>query len=303
MPRFPLALLFPLLLLSSLSASAQSLSDGDRKAIAALEDSLLTTSDSMYNALIPDTRAAYAEQFARQLVRALRYTGSYAYNFPRLREQINIVEPDDKSWRMFNWVIAPTEINRRYYGAIQMPSPTLKLYGLSDISMKTTKGLEDSVFSGGHWMGALYYRVMPVTKNGETVYTMFGANGALTSSNRKVLDAMRLTPEGPVFGHNIFAVGSENFRGQPVMRFILEYSKEVQVGLNWNDEYKVITHDELVSSANDPTKKYTYVPTGEIQGFRWDPQVEQWVHVRDVLPVQILRDGAPPTVENPDGGQ
>lgn len=267
------------------------------KEIRAIEDSLLVTADSMYRAPLPETRLQFSADFARQLVRALKITNSWNYSFDRLDDKINVITSPDKKWRMFNWDISPGGEGRRYYGAIQLPGENLKLYGLSDISLPTgVKGLEDSVFHNGRWLGALYYRVMPNSVNGETVYTLFGMNRSNLMSNMKLLEPMRITEQGPVFGAPIFGRGSETSPGKPVQRFILEYKKDAQVALNWSDELNAIYFDHLESTVNDPNRKYTYVPEGQIDGFRWNG--ESWRFVDDLIPAQILQNGQAPVGGN-----
>ena len=261
------------------------------------EDSMVHTADSMYNAYIPDSRANYSAQFAKQLVRALRVTNSWSYAFPKLAEHISILMPDDKHFRIFNWAIAPTPATVRYYGAIQMPAAQLKLYGLNDVSSKIAKGTEDSVMSNGRWLGCLYYRIMSTEVNGERVYTMFGSNASALTSNRKWLDPMRITDQGPVFGMPIFNLPSETTPGQRMNRFVLEFKKDAQVGLNWDDNIKAILFDRLVSSINDPNRKYTFVASGQYDGLRWDNNA--WNLAQDVLPAQVLEDGQAPDGSSP----
>ena len=88
-------------------------------------------------------------------------------------------------------------------------------------------------------------------------------------------------------------VGGGNFPRHRVNRFILEYKKEVQVSMNWNEEKNVIIFDKLVSQVNDPHRKYTFVPSGQYDGLRWDN--ETWNYVRDLIPVTILEDGEAPS--------
>lgn len=262
-----------------------------------MEDSLVGMADSMFYAFIPDSRAFYSEKFARQLVRTLKIPNSYLYPFDTLKKRVNIIYADDAAFRIFNWEITPSNITKRYYGAIQMPQENLKLYGLLDCSEQTGKGAEDSILTGGKWFGALYYRIMSVEAQGQKIYTMFGYNGESTLSNRKVLDAMIIDEHGVKFGAPIFGVVSKNFPKHRVNRFILEYKKGVQASMNWDNERKVIIFDKLVSLSNDPGRPYTYVPSGGYDGFRWVN--ETWSYLQDLIPVTILKDGQapPPDVE------
>ena len=258
-----------------------------------MEDSLVVTADSMYNAFIPDERSLYNEKFVKQLVRALKLQGSYSYPFDELQKKINILYPEDKTFRIFNWSIAPTDITRRYYGAIQMNSAELKLYPLFDYSGSLSKGAEDSVLTGGKWYGALYYRIMPNEVDGQTIYTLFGLNASSAISNKKVMDPMTITAKGPVFGAPIFNVRSQGRPTERINRFIIEYKKEVQASMNWDADLNAVYFDKLVSQVNDPNRKYTYVPSGEYDGFKWDNGY--WNYVQNLIPIDALKDGQAPT--------
>jgi hypothetical protein len=276
-------------------ASAQTVAPQDIDKFQIMEDSMLLTSDSMYNAFIPDTRVMYAERFVRQLVRALKIPGSYYYHFDKIKDRVNIIYADDSAFRMFNWVIEPSAILKHYYGAIQMPGERLKLYGLRDYAEEMEKGAEDSILTDGKWFGAIYYRIMAHEVEGQKVYTLFGLNSSSMISNRKVLDALTFTGNGVVFGAPIFGIASENFPNSRVNRFILEYKKDVQVSMNWDPERQVIMFDKLVSQVNDPNRKYTYVPSGQYDALKWEN--EMWNYHRDVIPVTILKDGEAPQLD------
>ncbi|OJW77421.1 MAG: hypothetical protein BGO69_18770 [Bacteroidetes bacterium 46-16] len=283
-----IAFILPMLVCSRAKAQASDIDE-----LARMEDTLSLMADSMYFAFIPDMRPAYCEQFVKKLVKALKVPNSYNYPFDRLKGKINIIYPEDKSFRMFNWVIAPSEMSRRYYAAIQMPGEQLKLYPLLDYSAEVAKKEEDTVLSNTRWYGCLYYRIITHEVDGRPVYTMFGLNEASPISNKKIMDPMVFEDKGPVFGAPIFSIGSKTKPGEPVKRFILEYKKGVQVGLNWDDDLKAVYFDKLVSQINDPNRKYTYVPSGEYDGFKWGNEMWQLVH--DLISVQVLKNGEAPS--------
>jgi hypothetical protein len=257
-----------------------------------MQDSLFITADSMFNALIPDTHVEYSERFVRQLVHALRIPNSYYFRFDKLKDLINFVYADDSAFRIINWGIQPDISSERYYGAIQMPSEKLKLYGLTDYTNELGKGKTDSILTGGKWFGGIYYRVISHELDGKKIYTLFGFNGSSPVSNYKFLDPLTIDEKGITFGAPIFTVGSQTQPGKPVYRFVLEYKKGIQVTMNWDAERQAIVFDYLVSQINDPNRKYTYVPTGQYDGFRWGNGV--WNYIRDLIPVTILQDGQAP---------
>ncbi len=283
----------PVLAQGGVGQQAIAITPQDMEKLHKMEDSLVVSADSMYEAFIPDARIAYSERFVRQLVRALRIPNSYLYPFDSLGHMISILYADDNNFRIFNWGVEPNKISKRYYGAIQLPQEQLKLIGLNDYSEQMGHGEEDSVLTGGKWFGALYYRVISHTVHGKKVYTLFGLNSGNSQSNRKVLDPMTFEGNSVTFGAPIFGVVSRNYPQQRINRFILEYKKNVQASMNWDEERKVIVFDKLVSQVNDPNRRYTYVPSGQYDGLRWDG--DTWTYVRDLIPIQILKDGEAPS--------
>lgn len=260
--------------------------------IKMVEDSLLLTADSMYNAFLPDDRPMYTQRFVKQLLNALKEPNSWAYDFPKLQEEINIIYPEDKSFRIFNWVIAPDMNTRRYYGAIQLPGEELKLFPLIDMSLGINKCEQDTVLRNSQWYGGIIYKIMPHEVDGQKVYTLFTYNGASPLSNKKVMDPMILTNKGPVFGMPIFDVPSTCAPGQPIKRYVMEYKKDVQASMNWDNDYSAIVFDHLVSQSNDPNRKYTYVPSGEYDGFRW--KGNKWSFVKNLIPIDVRENGEAP---------
>jgi hypothetical protein len=287
-----IALAGMLVFIGTESFAQGSLTKENQVVLTAMEDSLVIAADSMYSAAFPEERLLRSERFARQLVRALKVENSWSYSFSKLGGKINIIYPEDKSFRIFNWAVAPADATRRYYGAIQLPAAQLKLYGLVDHSADLGKGVADSVLTGGRWMGCLYYRIIDKVVDGRKIYTLFGLNATNAQSNRKLLDALEITPTGPVFGAQIFGVRSETTPSQRVNRFILEYKKDVNISMNWDNDLNAIMFDRLVSQTNDPSRKYTFVPSGQYDGFRWTGT--QWQMTQDLIPLLQLKDGEAP---------
>lgn len=285
-----------LLLVSARIVKAQgNITKDDLRELKALEADLIRATDSMYSAPIPDMRADYCAQFVKLLVRTLKIPNSYEYPFDSLATKINIIYPDDKSFRIFNWNIAPTNITRRYYGAIQVPGEQLKLYPLVDYTYELGKGAADSVLTDGKWLGCLYYNIITHEVNGQKIYTLFGLNASNSVSNRKVLDPMVISPAGPVFGAPIFSVPRDVNPNGRINRFILEYKKDAQAAMNFDKDMDAIYFDRLISEVNDPNRKYTYVPSGQYDGLRW--QNERWVFVPDIISIEIRKDGDVPNIQ------
>jgi hypothetical protein len=260
-----------------------------------MEDSLVRSADSMFYTPIPDFRTDYCDKFVRQLIRTLKIEGSYKYPFDSLGHIVNIIYPEDKSFRIFNWPIAYTEVRLRYYAAIQMKEDNLKLFPLYDNSELLTKIDEDKILGAKEWIGGLIYNIITKKVEDEDIYCLLGINDGNPISTKKFIDPMRFTKDGPSFGAPIFAIGSTKNPSQGVNRFILEYKKEVSVGMNWDEVHKAILFDDIASQVNDPNRKYTFVPTGQYNGLRWSNN--HWKFVPNLIPVKELQDGEAPSGE------
>lgn len=255
--------------------------------IAKIEDSLIVSADSMYNAFLPDLRTQYCETFIKQLVRALKVPNSYDYPFEKLGKVINIIEAPGKDFRLFNWVVAVSTISIRYYGAIQLPGEALKLYPFRDGTIEIEKNLETEILTNNKWFGAIYYDILKKEVEGKAVYTLLGKHSSKPMSHIKVLEPMQITDTNIVFGAPVF-----NIPGKRINRFLLEYRKDVNVSMKWDKEYNAITFDRLTSQMNDPNRKYTFVPTGQYDGLRWEN--DKWTLIEDIIPVQVFKDGEAP---------
>jgi hypothetical protein len=114
-------------------------------------------------------------------------------------------------------------------------------------------------------------------------------------SNKKVLDPLRITDLGPIFGAPIFNVRSELKPNDRINRFVLEFKKDVQVSMNWDKDKQIIYFDDLVSQVNDPGRKYTYVASGQMNGFRWNGK--QYDYLQNIIDIVPRADGQAPVGE------
>jgi len=270
----------------------------DMARLAAMEDTLAVYADSMYKAAFPDEKSNYCVKFVKTLKRALEVRGSFGYPFDKIKDKVHIIIPDDKNFRIFNWVLTVDEFRRRYYGAIQMNTEdgSLKLYPLTDASESMELNGEMQQVTAKEWYGCEYYRVLSGTNgNGEKIYTLFGYNNNGSYSTKKLLDALMFTENGPVFGWPVFAIADDRDRleGSPLKkRFILEYKKKATIALNYDETKKMILFDRLMSEINDPKRKNTMVPSGQTDAFEWRNGV--WVYNPEPVRVLKLEDGQAP---------
>lgn len=273
------------------TANAQKNKQDNHTELSKNEESLVILADSMLRSPIPDDRTNFGFEFAKLLKTTLEMEGSSSYPFSNLGEKIHILKPEDQSFRLFNWLIAPSETLRRYYGIIQMKDGTL--YPLFNFAEQSEKNLLTATLDAKHWMGSEYYRIKEVSSGKQKYYTLFGLNKDGTYSNKKILDVLYFGEKGPLFGAPIFRVPNENeTRLQTQNRVIWEYAKKAQFSVNYDDSRKMIMVDRLRSEINNPLRKDTYIPTGQTDGFRWEK--DQWIFIKEAIPILQLNEGGAP---------
>ncbi|HEX4849248.1 MAG TPA: hypothetical protein VFV08_00510, partial [Puia sp.] len=286
-----------ILFCSCQSAFSQSLSADERKTFKMEEDSLR---QNAYNIVFADYAAQRLRSdstFVRRLVRALKMRNSFYYPFDSLQTISRLYAPDS-IFRIFTWQLKKDEYTYLQRGAIQMKTPdgSLKLIGLHDISMFTSKPV-DSVRSANNWIGAIYYRIILKTFNGKKYYTLLGFDDYSISSNKKWMEVLTFDQAGePVFGGPYFSFKDDSAKKAKYQgaRFNIEYKKEAVTTLNYDPEMDMIVFDELISESEEANRKETYVPDGEFEGFKWVDG--QWLHIPKIFNY-VLKDGQFPQDE------
>ncbi|MHB1922289.1 MAG: hypothetical protein ACYCOO_08635 [Chitinophagaceae bacterium] len=264
---------------SLISLKAQRISKEDWKGLQGKEDTLKLLSYKIVNAPNSQQRQQACGQFIPKLVQALKIRGSFFYPFDSLR-QISIQYPQDSSFRIFTWALHQQFGSYRYYGAIQLNSANrqLKLIPLFD-NTEFTASPADTVTSNLGWIGCIYYRIIQNAFRGKTYYTLFGWDGDNIRSDQKILDILTFKKGKAIFGAPIFKIRGNQGQPVPIKRFFLVFKKDANVQLNYDDQMKMIVFDHLVSLTQQLQKKYTLVPDGDYEAFKWINGY--WVHINN----------------------
>jgi hypothetical protein len=299
LPLFPrktcLFVVLAVLSVWAMPAKAQRLGRSEKKELQHREDSLKVFADQLINAKDPSRRFLSDSQFVRTLVRSLRIPNSFYYPFDSLLTISRLYSPDS-SFRIFTWQLEKDPYTFLQEGAIQINQPdgSLKLFPLFDASMFTSKPL-DSVRTRRNWIGAIYYRMIMKTFNDRKYYTLLGFDDFTLSSNKKWMEVLTFNENGePVFGGPYISFQQDSARKPLQYRFNIEYKKEAATRFNYDPDMDMIIFDHLVSESDEPTKKDTYIPDGDFEGFKW--QDGRWVHVEKVFNF-TLKDGEFPQDE------
>lgn len=270
--------------------------DARIKELRLREDSLRTVSDRIVNGREPADRFRSDSLFTRMLVRALKVPGSFSYPFDSLSTISRIYAPDS-AFRIFTWQVVRDEGMHRRHGAIQMRTADgmLKLFPLIDRSF-LIKGQADTVANNEWWIGSIYYKVILKKLNGKDVYTLLGYDENTIRSTKKRIEVLTFDASGqPVFGGRWFTFPKDTVKRADQSRFWIEYKKDGNARMQWDEELDMIIFEHLIPENNEPQKKYTYIPDGDYEGFKWANG--KWEHIEKVFTFK-LQDGQAP-VGNP----
>jgi hypothetical protein len=286
-----------LLFADQATAFSQKIASGDLKKLRAKEDSLLEYSLYLNTDSLTEDRMVSDSIFTKILVRALQVKNSFYYPFDSLRGISRLYAPDT-TFRIFTWVISYDDYYCRQRGAIQYRTAdgSLKLTPLRDFSEFTEKP-EDSVRNRMNWIGAMYYNMIKTQHKGKSYYTLFGFDNNSAMSSMKWIEVLTFNEKNePVFGGPLFTYEKDSIPKKPQHRINLEFKKGTRVLADYIPDLGMILIDHLISdptnpSNEDPDLKWTYVPDGDHEGFKWENG--KWVHIDKVFTFK-LQDGQAP---------
>lgn len=280
------------LLFFSIQLSAQQKATLSEEALAQLklsEDTLGVLSYAVVNDSIDNDRLAACHALIPALVRALKTPNSFDYKFDRLKS-ISIQYPQDSSFRIFTWQLYVDKDDYRYYGAIQMNTPDLKLYPLIDRSANVSDmEMEQALLTPEKWYGALYYNLKETDSKNGKYYLLFGFDGYDLFKKRKIIDVLTFDKSGkPIFGAPVF-VDQEKGKPMTKKRVFLEYSAYTSVRLNYDEALEMIVFDHLIPMPGQYNEGMVNVPDGSYEAYKL--QKGLWLYQPVVL--HAVMDEAP----------
>jgi hypothetical protein len=276
-----------------LSAGAQTTKNPDLKLLRSKEDSMKVIAPKIVMAIDAGERFRSDSLFTRLMVRALKIPYSFDYPFDSVKQISRLYAPDS-IFRIFTWQVVKDENMARRHGAIQMRTPdgSLKLFPLIDKTM-LLESPDDTVTSTDAWIGAIYYKIVKTKDNNTNYYTLLGYDEHSMRSTKKRIEVMYFDPTGkPIFGGPFFSFQEDTVKLPVQTRFSIEYKKEGNARMQYDEEMQMIVYDHLIPENGEKAKKYTYIPDGDYEGFKW--KNGKWVHVDKVFNF-ALKDGEAPT--------
>ncbi|HLU86988.1 MAG TPA: hypothetical protein VKZ44_04475, partial [Taishania sp.] len=265
-------LIFILLVVFSLSATAQNLS--------AMETELATLLDKLRTAQNDSEKQEANVKFKSKLEEVIQLPGAFDHPFSSLKT-VGTVKSPDNVFRLFNWNVEQDDLTQKYYCYIlrfDEKSKKYKLIELKDNSLMLPQRPTE-ILEADNWYGALYYKIIPSKKGSKTIYTVLGWDGNNSVSTMKVIDVLNFSGNTVRLGSPIFKMNKETLK-----RVFFEYSKKTTMYLSYEEQYDRIIYDHLAPETPALVGMYSmYVPD-----LSYDALVNdngKWVLKEDVIGV------------------
>lgn len=291
--RIYIFILLILILISSDSFSQQKLTNQNRVLLNRFEDSLRDVSKLIFESSDITERFKSDSMFTRILIRALKLNYSFYYPFDSL-VSISRLNSPDSSFRIFSWQVEEDGNIYKTRGAIQMRTEdgSLKLFPLIDRKTMIINHI-DTITNNESWIGAIYYKIIITKFNNIKYYTLLGYDENNQMSTIKRIEVMRFDKLGkPIFG-GAFSFTKDTPSKSEQARFWMEFKKDGNARMNYDSDLGMIVFEHLVSETNETDKKFTYIPDGDYEGFKWVNG--KWLHIEKVFTLK-LEDGQAPVV-------
>lgn len=289
---------FLIIILTATGLNAQKIAAQDLISIQKTEMEMKPYALAMIRDSLVTNRFRADSFFTRTLVKALKTPYSFYYNFDSVITVSKVYAPDS-SFKIFTWQLEKDSAHFRQRGAIQINTPdgSLKLFPLFDFSDFTNRP-NDSVRTVNNWIGCIYYGIVKKMHNNKAYYTLLGYDDNNDLTTRKWLDILTFDENGtPKFGSNIFVYKHDELKPrQPAYRFTLEYKKNAGARMAYDQELDMIVFEHLISQNNRPDEKYTLIPDGDYEAFKWTNG--QWVHVSKIFDYKVDMKGVDPMLGN-----
>ena len=259
------------------------------------EDSLKYHGNIIVNGEFAEQRFRADSHFTRMLVRALQIPRSFYHPFDSVQTISKLYSPDSM-FRIFTWQLSKDENTFRRHGAIQMNTKdgSLKLYPLIDRSSLIINQA-DTITNNEWWIGAIYYKILLHKIVDRNYYTLLGYDENNRLSTRKIIEILSFDAMNrPVFGSNIFDFSKDKAQKTPQSRYWIEYKKDAQASIKFDQELDLLIYDHLISETNEINRKETYVPDGDYEAFKWTNG--KWLHIEKPFDNK-LEDGQAPVIK------
>lgn len=261
-------------ILSSMFLSAQNISE---KVIKEYEDTLLVLSNNIMYGETMEIREKSNIGFISELKEVMKYKESYDYPFNDLKT-ISILNPEDNSFRLFNWILPKGNGASKYFAFVILPNSDNGYNQIIELKHTETDlfNFETTIYNNENWYGSLYYKIISPKKRNNQHYTLLAWNGNNPESIIKIIDVLEIKNQKATLGKDIFIKGEDTTK-----RIVVEYNRNTSASVNFDEDKNRIVLDHLVPlKENQEGFNQFYVPDGSYDCFLY--KNGEWIFKEDI---------------------
>jgi hypothetical protein len=192
-------------------------------------------------------------------------------------KSISVLNSPDHSFTLLTWQLPSYDGSYSYYGFIRVQDKKTsesKILELVDSTYAITNP-ETAKLSPGKWFGAVYYKIIPVKKDGKFYYSLLGWKGNNPVTTYKVIDALYFSGSNPIFGYPIYKL-NKVYKS----RVVFEYPAQAVMSLRYEEKRKMIVFDHLSAGKKKPDASQANGPDGTYDAFKLVK--DHWELVEDI---------------------
>jgi len=203
------------------------------------EEKIRTLAKQILNSESDSLKEIANNELTDYLLEIVQYKKAYKYPFNSI-EHISVLQPKKKEFKLFTWFIPYLNGTFEYHGIIQICNKRGKKCKTYQIQKNLKLSQQDlyNELSFNNWYGCLYYDIIPIKIKKDIYYTLLGWDASSSKTTKKIIDILKVDKNKiPSFGAKIF--------NNNKYRFLIEYSSQHPISLQYDDELEYIVFDHL----------------------------------------------------------
>lgn len=236
------------------------------------EQEILKKFEQIYDLPQSEKRDSINNVIIKKLSKELSTWDGFYYKWNAL-EMIGRVSSDDNRVKVFTWYLQTGQNSYRYYGLLAysekkfpLGEELFRVVELKDHSLNI-RDPENKILTPDNWYGAVYYTLKTYTHRRNSWYALIGFDFNDNFSNKKIIEILTIGKNGEIqFGGDIH-LGEE----KKVRRLVFEYSSEVAMSVNYDENLGMIVYDHLRPYQPFFEGNFRfYAPDGSYDGLRFE---------------------------------
>lgn len=259
-------------------------------------DSLISLSDTIVYSNSTMAKINANEAYKRVLKSVLNDSLSIFYDFSRLTN-LSVVSSPNNQFRIYTWTMVLGNSEYDYFGFTQYQRKRKKgvlgstkienfVYELTNNSSSIGDN-ELAKLDSSNWWGCVYYNLVPSPKKKDKTFLLIGWDGFGYASTKKIIETVKFSNKGiPTFGHKVIRYdlthGTKSApKYETKSRIIFEYSGNVSMTCNYNNNLDMIIFDHLApSNPALASVKRVYAPDFTYDALTYEKK--KWIYKKDV---------------------